>query len=161
MGLVSLASPSLSLSNRKTYFSLNQFAKVDSRSLNFRRVYSEFSRGYPTEFTRLRIFHLFAIFARQRRYFMVLCFCHLRNRASDKDASPERAQRVEGPLFQPEHSTPVFSITCALFAHNGIIATEHPTRDASPERAQRVEGPLFQPSTSNPCLFIHFCTPHR
>ena len=49
-----------------------KFAKVDSFSLNFHLVYPEFSWGYPSESTRLKIFQLFAIFARQKRNFMVL-----------------------------------------------------------------------------------------
>ena len=45
-----------------------KLARVDSSSLNLRPLYPEFSRGYPTEFTRFIFFHLFVIFPRQGRY---------------------------------------------------------------------------------------------
>ena len=42
-----------SRTKQTTYFLSDEFASVDGFSLNFRRIYPEFSRGYPLEFTRL------------------------------------------------------------------------------------------------------------
>ena len=40
----------------------DKFANLDCSPLNFRPVYPEFSRGYPTESTRLKSFLFFLLF---------------------------------------------------------------------------------------------------
>src|SRR6202007_2281673 len=78
--LVSLTSnlKALTSSIQTAYFPSDKLTRVDCSSLNFRPVYHEFSRGHPTESTRLIFFDLFIIFPRHTRYFVVLYFCHLR-----------------------------------------------------------------------------------
>ena len=62
---------------QKTYLFSDKLTRVDIFSLNFHAVYHELSTGYPLESTRLKFFHFSYYFARQKRNFVVLCFCQL------------------------------------------------------------------------------------
>jgi hypothetical protein len=95
--LVSLTSnlKALTSSIQTAYFPSDKLTRVDCSSLNFRPVYPEFSRGYPTESTRLIFSDLFIIFPRHKNYFVVLYFCHLRQvRHRVTPAEPSTMQRT-------------------------------------------------------------------